>query len=363
MVLFACGSNKASNVCGNGVLEYPETCDTKIESGNGVCPTSCDDGNACTTDTLQEAGTCTATCVNAPITTCVNDDGCCPTGCSESNDNDCYYFCGNGVVETSEKCDIGITAPATGACPSGCGAPNGNIIPTLLNPGTCAAECKDLSCGDLDGYCPIGCVNDNDCNTLVDLTGTWITHINTTGTISVPYVGDINDAVIDIVQRIVITKSNGNINALFEICSLSTTGKTQDTSFSVDYSGVLSQLNTNTTESDFDAYVGKAVQLPDFIINVGQQAPHVNLPVHVGDDKSYIANASVTISTILKNTYLQVANTIIGTEEFSSDCEVFSLDGYTLFHGPLTVTPDSPISVIINKLAGVVSCSDVLTHF
>jgi hypothetical protein len=42
----------------------------------------CDDGNACTTDT------CTGTCVNSPITGCIDDDGCCPSGC-EGLDNDC----------------------------------------------------------------------------------------------------------------------------------------------------------------------------------------------------------------------------------------------------------------------------------
>jgi len=79
-----------TGLCGNGVIDPGETCDTGIAAGRpGGCPTSCNDGNSCTTDVLQNAGTCTARCVTIPITTCTSGDGCCPMGCTNANDNDC----------------------------------------------------------------------------------------------------------------------------------------------------------------------------------------------------------------------------------------------------------------------------------
>ncbi|MFU8805863.1 MAG: CAP domain-containing protein [Bradymonadaceae bacterium] len=78
-------------VCGDGVVEAPETCDPPAS-----CPTSCDDGNACTTGTLNgSAQKCDALCTFEPVTSCANDDGCCPEGCSFLNDNDCPLDCRN----------------------------------------------------------------------------------------------------------------------------------------------------------------------------------------------------------------------------------------------------------------------------
>lgn len=73
-------------VCGNGVVEPGETCD-----GSG-CPTAaaCDDGDACTTESLVGgAATCDAACVSDPVVTCVDGDGCCPSGCKAATDDDC----------------------------------------------------------------------------------------------------------------------------------------------------------------------------------------------------------------------------------------------------------------------------------
>ena len=106
-------------VCGNGVVEAGEVCDTGITSGAGACPASCDDQEACTTDTLHMAGTCEATCSHTPITAPANGDGCCPPGANANNDNDCAPVCGNGVVEGSEQCDDGNQVD-TDACNNMC---------------------------------------------------------------------------------------------------------------------------------------------------------------------------------------------------------------------------------------------------
>ena len=93
--------------CGNGKVDPGETCDPV-----GLCPTSCNDDVACTTDTLMGAAvTCDAKCSHSPVAACVASDGCCPSGCTPANDNDCGV-CGNGTCESVETC---------ATCPGDCG--------------------------------------------------------------------------------------------------------------------------------------------------------------------------------------------------------------------------------------------------
>jgi hypothetical protein len=49
----------------------------------------CDDGDPCTTDTCNNPGTSSALCSYTRITSCMDNDGCCPTGCNVNIDNDC----------------------------------------------------------------------------------------------------------------------------------------------------------------------------------------------------------------------------------------------------------------------------------
>ena len=66
-------------VCGNGIVEAPESCDTAITPGaTGACPTSCDDGLSCTGDVLEGTG-CSAYCSFDEVTSCSDGDGCCPS--------------------------------------------------------------------------------------------------------------------------------------------------------------------------------------------------------------------------------------------------------------------------------------------
>jgi cysteine-rich repeat protein len=112
--------NDCSALCGNGVVNAGETCDTGIATGApGACPTSCDDANACTTDTLLSGGTCSAACSHTAITVPVTGDGCCPPGANSLTDGDCAPVCGNGIVEAGEMCDDGNTTSGDG-CSSTC---------------------------------------------------------------------------------------------------------------------------------------------------------------------------------------------------------------------------------------------------
>lgn len=155
------------SMCGNGVVETGELCDTAIVAGAGACPMMCNDMQVCTTDMLQNAGTCQAQCSAAPITMPANGDGCCPPGANSNNDNDCVAVCGNGVVEATETCDTAITS-GMGQCPAACDDMMACTSNTLGNPGTCQAVClfpPITMPANGDGCCPTGAnaTNDNDC--------------------------------------------------------------------------------------------------------------------------------------------------------------------------------------------------------
>ncbi|HVV85096.1 MAG TPA: DUF4215 domain-containing protein [Kofleriaceae bacterium] len=158
-----------SPVCGNGVVEPGETCDTGIASGAGACPTeaSCNDGFTCTGDSLAMGGTCQAVCHHDPITLPANGDGCCPAGATPATDDDCVPGCGNGVVDPGETCDTGIFA-GPGRCVTACNDGMACTSDVVVNGGTCTAACSFPAItlpANGDGCCPMDANhnNDNDC--------------------------------------------------------------------------------------------------------------------------------------------------------------------------------------------------------
>jgi hypothetical protein len=157
-------------LCGDGVRQTNESCDTGIVSPNpGSCPQSCDDGNACTTDFLVGSG-CNTTCAHVAITAPISGDGCCPMGATRATDSDCPALCGNGVVDPGETCDPKATGP--GACPQSCPPSPAACLQTALTgtPSDCSAACTTVAvtgCSAVsDGCCPSGCTaaTDPDCS-------------------------------------------------------------------------------------------------------------------------------------------------------------------------------------------------------
>jgi hypothetical protein len=159
-------------VCGNQVVEPPkETCDRGIAAGMpGACPTECPPTAGCTRYVLTGDGAlCNVRCVAEPIKACLNGDGCCPSGCNKSNDNDCPAVCGNGVVEPGEACDKAITAGNPGACPASCDDNDACTADTTSGSvGNCTRTCSHVpitACTTGDKCCPTGCSpeTDGDC--------------------------------------------------------------------------------------------------------------------------------------------------------------------------------------------------------
>ena len=108
-------------LCGNGIIEAGELCDTGIVSGPGACPTlsSCDDGDKCTLDALTGTA-CAVKCTNTkkgPNAT--TKDGCCPKGYSSKQDADCLPPCGPDKTTNCIDLCKGVTCPTGHYCNQG----------------------------------------------------------------------------------------------------------------------------------------------------------------------------------------------------------------------------------------------------
>jgi hypothetical protein len=95
-------------MCGGG---NPKNCSQLTQGCNlGVCDVNtgqcvtqavmngqlCDDLNGCTTGEICTNSTCAG---GTPVTACTNNDGCCPSGCTQNNDTDCG--CGTNLALTA----------------------------------------------------------------------------------------------------------------------------------------------------------------------------------------------------------------------------------------------------------------------
>lgn len=145
--------------CGDGVISGDETCDPPE-----TCPRSCVTERPCTDVVLVgNPEWCTAECIEIPIVTCADGDGCCPAHCTEEEDDDCPGLCGDGVVDEGETCDPPESCPDT--CDDGLACTAGRLLGAAE---TCTAVCEHhviAACVDGDGCCPPGCTpeNDDDC--------------------------------------------------------------------------------------------------------------------------------------------------------------------------------------------------------
>ena len=146
-------------LCGNGVIDGAEACDTAIAAGQpGACPTGCEGGASCATVRL-EGTDCAAACVTAPLAECVNGDGCCGDGCSAADDDDCDPVCGNTILEPGELCDPSESCPSEASCADSSACTAETVSGSAAS---CDAACviSDITlCVSGDGCCPSSCTN------------------------------------------------------------------------------------------------------------------------------------------------------------------------------------------------------------
>ncbi|PKP58562.1 MAG: hypothetical protein CVT89_02665, partial [Candidatus Altiarchaeales archaeon HGW-Altiarchaeales-2] len=158
--------------CGDGKCDAGESCDScsddcgcnatnhEICSGTGasaVCkrPECIGDSECAKWDTscvkykCQAPSTDDAKCViKTNITSCINGDGCCASGCTSANDVDCSASCGNGICEPSENCSF-----CPGDCVwTTCQKCNGGTIVNNCVGNSISCGCDSCSnCDSLDG--------------------------------------------------------------------------------------------------------------------------------------------------------------------------------------------------------------------
>ena len=160
-----------ASMCGNGIVESGEACEPSSEAG---CPTSCRHEDACMFGELSgEPELCNVACNWTRIEQCRDDDGCCASGCDQTEDNDCDASCGNGVLEAGERCENSTSTP----CPSDCNDDDACTEDSLTGSArSCDARCEHrpiTATTGGDGCCPQGANanTDSDCDAAC---GNWV---------------------------------------------------------------------------------------------------------------------------------------------------------------------------------------------
>jgi len=151
----------AGDLCGNGVVDDGETCDTNCPASIADCPAP----DACEAVTFTGSA-CTAQCGVTPIESCEDGDGCCPAACDYSSDDDCPdpSLCGNDALDPGETCDSDCPESiADCQSPAAC-----ETVSYTGSAATCTALCDTdpiTACLNGDGCCPAGCDSgtDDDC--------------------------------------------------------------------------------------------------------------------------------------------------------------------------------------------------------
>lgn len=101
-----------------------------------------------------DPGTCQQRCEEDPITSCSNDDGCCPAGCNATNDNDCCSGCRSPLNGGGYTCEAGNQ---TSACGLG-----GGDCKTCTTTAVCKqAACSNGQCGEQTAANGTSCTTNN----------------------------------------------------------------------------------------------------------------------------------------------------------------------------------------------------------
>jgi cysteine-rich repeat protein len=132
------------------MLDDDETCEPGTDT---PCPERCSASDPCSKGQLEgSASSCDARCTFTPITQPIAADGCCPPRANATTDSDCKAECGNGALESGERCDSD--------CPTSAADCNDNLPCTRdeISGTDCGRRCVHLEITGAesvsDGCCP-----------------------------------------------------------------------------------------------------------------------------------------------------------------------------------------------------------------
>jgi hypothetical protein len=217
----------------------------------------------------------------------------------------------------------------------------------------------------------------------VDMTGTWIAKVATSGQMTIPAIGT-TAANIQTILRLNISQSGSNFVHKLELCSLATPTTPDPNALVVTYKPAM--LATMVATASIPVYtptIGGPVTIPQLVIQTGSNKkctgscvaadfvdsdadgqPGITLPAVLGGAISVDAYGALTTTINLSSSTLQDANTIVGNAAFAADGQVLRTNNPLVPGGQIQVTPSSPTTPISAKLAaGDVPCSTVLGMF
>jgi hypothetical protein len=122
------------NLCTAGETCSTGACGGGTPANNGAL---CDDHDACTAGTTCGTGVCGSP--QSTITACAKGDGCCPAGCSQSNDDDCLWW-QSGIQQNVPP----ATLVGWSQCWAGTYATDGDSLSAIL--ATCAGSKLLMAC-------------------------------------------------------------------------------------------------------------------------------------------------------------------------------------------------------------------------
>jgi hypothetical protein len=344
---------------GQGTLTYAWTA---TNDGTFANP-----GAAKTTYTCATAGSKTLTVTVSNVS------------CNDTLSVDVTCTQGGGCTDASQ-CDDS-DACTTDACVA-------NACAHTAIAGCCtdASQCNDNDPTTTDTCVNNQCVHTGSCN---DITGTWILHLNTTGSITQP-IGVIPGANIDYILRLYNRKEGGNLVSTIEICELAATATDLVTSYS---DAVIKTFTVSASIPDFCAKVTGPVTIPTFQIlsgtksatfPTGTTSPCSTTSTSACDaapdtdaDGKYGITVTTTLGALNVSAYtglvfniglndmvLNNATTISGIAGLTTDGFIWGTS-LVFGTGPFKLTPDSnaiPIESFLLPGHGEVLCPQVLTH-
>jgi hypothetical protein len=239
--------------------------------------------------------------------------------------------------------------------------------------GTSAGSTHDAAIADDDaGTAP---PTPFDAAAAIDLSGTWISQVETPATESGPIVGD-TDANLRMVFRLLFRNVGDTLEGTYEICDLTSVTTPDPKTLVVTFTpAVIATLKTVISQAAASVKVGDAAPIPKITLLSGidtsgksvdadaDSHPGVTLPTSVGGTLSVNGYAGVTVNASFTST-LTGPDTLEGNGAVSATGIIFGSSSALITSGMIKIIPKADrIPFTATRLPGDVPCAEVLTKF